>query len=78
MSRWFFSFAINYRSYHVFETSEYGDKQGYATKIEAVDAALRHANDEIKKSASLAEYNAHRVIEISAQRVILEGMRNER
>jgi hypothetical protein len=74
MSRWFYQYAINYRTYNIFETSEYGDDQGYATKAEAVDAAINHANSEILMLCQRMEYDAVKMKDITKERTKLMGM----
>jgi hypothetical protein len=75
--RWFYQYAINYRTYNVFETSEYSSDQGYATKAEAVNAAILHACQEIKVDSSQIEWRAQRILDISKEKNKLEGMINE-
>jgi hypothetical protein len=77
MSRWFFSCAVNYRSYSVFETSQYSEDQGYSTKREAVVAGINHCMLEMKTSSSALDYHTQRLIDYSRELAKLEGMRDE-
>jgi hypothetical protein len=78
MSRWFFQNAVNFRSYSVFESSEYSEDQGYATKAEAVDAAIAHVQDLMNAIASDVHYKIQQLSDYSKERANLEGMRNEK
>jgi hypothetical protein len=68
---------VNYRSYSVYESSQYGINDGYATKNEAIDAAVVHVSSEIKNIASTIDYKAQQMMDYIGERKKLEGMRDE-
>jgi len=48
MNKWYFRFAINYNSISIFETSEYGGRDGYDTKELATEAAKAFLDKKIQ------------------------------
>ena len=68
-SRWYFSYAINYRSYNVYQTTqEYTNTNGYATKEEAISAAINHLDEMVNKAANTIEFESRRLMDLTEQR----------
>lgn len=50
--RWFYTLYMNSEEVSIFNTSEYGSNQGYASEKEAILAAINGLNKEIEKHRS--------------------------